>query len=600
MEDLQAPAVPGYAMGRLLGLGGSASVWLATEQRTQRSYAVKCFQAATGTSAEAGEEAVRREIRILSVLDHPHLVRAHGAVRLTTGPAGPGQEEAATALIMDYASGGSLARLLATRGRLGVGETVTILTPLAQALAYLHGKGFTHADVSPGNVLFTGQGKPLLSDVGIARILGDPTRKVHQGTPGFLDPAPMDAMRAGLQPERDVYSAAAIGWFCLTGEPPPRTADRPPLPLLVPGVPRDLAAALEAGLNEDRRLRPTAAAFATAVYRSAEPVPVDLATAVHPTVIPELLTRKHLPSPSRGSRLLTRIRRVRRRMATSPHLLSAAARVKVAADAGAVGGRAAETAGAGGKQTVKYATGRHADPSGNNRLKAGYVVRAANHHPARRPAGATSAHREPRRGQRLRRKTLAACLVLAAALSVWAAAAGLLPLPAGGTKQGGSGTPVEETLARAFPGTAGDTAANNAAADNARELAAAADPAMALQGLAALRDQAFSSGNLSLLDEVNAGGSPAASADQAIGQRLRSSGVVLAGFTSTLSGVAIEEGPAAGRAVVRTTTSTSPWQETAGDGTVVARGAAGPERHLRLVLVSVDGRWRISEILPVP
>jgi hypothetical protein len=42
-----------------------------------------------------------------------------------------------------------------------VGETVTVLTPVAQALAYLHGQGFTHADVSPGNVLFTAHGKEL-------------------------------------------------------------------------------------------------------------------------------------------------------------------------------------------------------------------------------------------------------------------------------------------------------------------------------------------------------------------------------------------------------------------------------------------------------
>ena len=75
---------------------------------------------------------------------------------------------------MDYAPGGSLRQLVGARGRLSVGETVTVLTPIAQVLAYLHGRGFTHGDVSPGNVLFTAHGKPLLADLGVARMVGDP------------------------------------------------------------------------------------------------------------------------------------------------------------------------------------------------------------------------------------------------------------------------------------------------------------------------------------------------------------------------------------------------------------------------------------------
>lgn len=204
MDDAQAPEAPGYDVGRLLGRGGSADVWLAREQRTGRDVALKCFRTPGSrmrSSTGISEEDMRREIRILSVLDHPHLIRAHDAVRLA--------EPGVTALTMDYAAGGSLAQLVAARGRLTVGETVTVLTPLAQALGYLHGKGFTHSDVSPGNVLFTGQGKPMLADVGIARMLGDPASPATAGTAGFLDPSPVDAVRAGLQPERDVYSAGS-------------------------------------------------------------------------------------------------------------------------------------------------------------------------------------------------------------------------------------------------------------------------------------------------------------------------------------------------------------------------------------------------------
>src|SRR6478735_8332699 len=292
MDDAQAPEVPGYDVGRLLGRGGSADVWLVRERRTGQEYALKCFRAGgsgAGSCPGITQEEVRREIRILSVLDHQHLVKAHGAVQGTEPGSG-------AALTMDYAAGGSLAQLVASRGRISVGETVTVLTPIAQALAYLHAKGFTHSDVSPGNVLFTGQGKPVLSDLGIARMLGDPGRAGAAGTGGFVDPSPVDAVRAGLQPERDVYSVAALGWYCLTGQAPEPGVHRPPLSLLVPEVPAPLAAALEAGLSGERRERPPAAEFAAMVYRSARAEPVDLSVSVHPTVIPQLLTRKAVQS----------------------------------------------------------------------------------------------------------------------------------------------------------------------------------------------------------------------------------------------------------------------------------------------------------------
>jgi serine/threonine protein kinase len=563
MEDLQGMTVSGYAIGRLLGRGGSASVWLAREERSGREFALKCFRPPARRSSRGAvmtEEGIRREIRILSVLDHPHLIKAHDTVPLANGV------EGRAALIMDYAPGGSLASLVAARGKLTVGETVTVLTPLFQVLAYLHGKGFTHADVSPGNVLFTGQGKPMLSDVGIARMLGDPASGAGAGTPGFMDPAPVDAVRAGLQPERDVYSAAALGWFCLTGRPPQRTADRPPLTILLPGVPRELTAALESGLNEDRRLRPTAAAMATAVYRSAEPLPLNLAPAVHPTVVPELVTRLHVPA-SPGSRLGGRIRGLRRRLTTAkwarpfvppeklpfpePKML----KPRVSPDA--------------------LRTGRHARPRGSRQL---------------------------------RRSILAGAAAAAVAAAWWLSGGGVTfagPVALSGPSTAGPGTAAAGEPALAGPGTAAAGEPAPAEMDQhalavkaARQQAASPDPAVAVQGLALLRSLAFSGGQLELLDEVNQHGSGAAAADLGISARLRESGRRLSGFSTTLTEVQAEEGGNGTRTVVAVTSASSAYEETDGQGDVMATGAAAAGQRLRVVLVSVDGRWRVSEILP--
>lgn len=657
MEISQVPEVPGFAVGRRLGRGGSATVWLAREDRTGREFALKCFHPGKGGPAGGEpltEDAVRREVRILSVLDHPHLVKAYDAVRF------PGQPEGCTALVMDYAPGGSLAGLVASRGKLSVGETVTVLTPIAQALGYLHGKGFTHADVSPGNVLFTGQGKPLLSDVGIARMLGDPGCAAASGTPGFVDPSPVDAVR-GLQPERDVYSTAALGWFCLTGQAPPRTSGRPPLPLLVPDVPRELAAALEAGLNEDRRARPTAAALATAVYRSASPRPLDLAASVHPTVIPELLTRRQDAAASRPGAVAEKYKTAGRWIATARWSGLPLSGLSFAGPRMPFPQPVNERRPSGGKHAGRADVGSaHAGPADVGTADAGTTdAGLARFSPAdagavrSSPADAGTAQRGPAHPSRGRRRSplqrraplvrgiLPAAAVVVAAAAWWLAGAAELPVrpgptpesvtaresvlgqepdggqgpdtPAGGTAaheiaasetaasqtaQAISGAPTESGGSEqgAVKDSGGGNSGGRGAA--ARQQARASDPLQAVQGLAALRDLAFSTGEFGLLAEVNAEGSPAAAADGRTAERLRGSGHVLAGFSSTLAGLHVEDGATATRTLVQVRSSSSAYEEKDAGGSVVGTGPATTSRQLRLVLVAVDGTWRISEILP--
>jgi hypothetical protein len=127
---------------------------------------------------------------------------------------------------------------------------------------------------------------------------------------------------------------------------------------------------------------------------------------------------------------------------------------------------------------------------------------------------------------------------------------------------------------------------------------ASADPAEAVHGLAAVRSLAFNSGRLELLDLVNAPGSAAAAVDAGIRDELSGSGHVLAGFNSTVTDVRVQPGASSGQAIVGITSVTSPYVEQDRSGAVVAAGAAGTEQALRLVLVTLDGEWRISDVLP--
>jgi hypothetical protein len=113
-----------------------------------------------------------------------------------------------------------------------------------------------------------------------------------------------------------------------------------------------------------------------------------------------------------------------------------------------------------------------------------------------------------------------------------------------------------------------------------------------------MRDAAFSTGDLDLLAAVNAPGSSAAAADGRIADQMAVSAQRLAGFATLLSDVAPEGQQTATQALVRLTSSTSGYRTIDADGKVLAEGPPGPARPLRLVLVSVDGHWMISDILP--
>ncbi|MEE2522733.1 serine/threonine-protein kinase [Pseudarthrobacter sp. J75] len=539
-QQTTPPQVPGFSVGRELGRGGSADVWLVEAERTGGRFALKCFH------TPVAEEDVRRELRILSVLDHQHLVKAHDAVR-----AG-GEGNPRLGILLDFAAGGSLAQLIAARGRLTVGETVTVLTPLAQALSYLHAKGFTHADVSPGNVLFTAEGKPLLADVGIARMVGDPAAAERAGTPGFCDPAPVDTVRMGLQPERDLYSLAAVGWFCLTGETPPPTPDRPPLPLIFPDVPPALAAALESALHEDRRQRPTAAEFATAVYRSAAPAAVGLSTSVHPSVIPELLTRRRLPETAPDS-LRGRLQAWRRRLVTlrMPGTSAKTRRAEDPADApdGAPGP---------GRRSVATNTG--------------------------------SRRSRPRMARLLGVPAFLA--LLAAAALFWGQAlvphenAANLPDPVSAASPGA--TPAA--------GSGGEEQGSGIPAGVEAQLAAE-DPAVAVLGLAWLRSEAFRTGNAELLGQVNVAGSAAADADARIMAGLQDSGRVLGGFAMELRAIDVQPGGTDLRSLVGVDSAATAYREVSASGEQLAERAAAPAQRLVVELHRDGGRWRISDIL---
>jgi eukaryotic-like serine/threonine-protein kinase len=262
--------LPGFVLGELLGSGNSSEVWAARIAATGERVALK----RVALTEPDALRAARTEAALLTALDHPHLVRLHALI--------PTPE--AAVLVLDLADGGSLADMLARRSRLAVGEVVTALAPIGAALAYAHQRGVLHGDVTPGNVLFTSIGLPMLGDLGVARIVGD--SGAVRCTPEYIDPAVARGFVPG--PSSDVFMLGAIALRALTGSSVWRgtttagiladaaAGDLGHLRERLAGLPPPVVAVLEQALVAEPHLRCTAAEFALDLRHSAVPMPVEL------------------------------------------------------------------------------------------------------------------------------------------------------------------------------------------------------------------------------------------------------------------------------------------------------------------------------------
>ncbi len=251
--DRTPPPVPGFVLGDLLGRGSGGEVWRAAPAAGGAPVAVKVVRAGPGAD---------RELAALRAVVHPHVVRLRQHVVLDDGR---------LALVLDLVEGTTLAAVVAQRGHLTAGEVVTVVAPLAGALADLHAMGVQHGDLAPGNVLLDRSGRPVLADLGTPRVTGEPRDEVF-GTAGYVDPVVLAGGRAS--PASDVYGLGALAWLALAGAPPEAAPLREPLATLVPGAPVELVAAIEAAVAPDPARRPGPAVLATSLLEACEPAPV--------------------------------------------------------------------------------------------------------------------------------------------------------------------------------------------------------------------------------------------------------------------------------------------------------------------------------------
>ena len=199
---------PRWRLGRRLGSGGQAEVWLAQDLELGEWVAIKVFHAGL---ADTRRERLRREVRLGRALQHPNLVRLFELI----------ESEGRLAVAMEWVPGGNLVERL-EGGPIPVGDVVSFADETLAALEYLHGQGVVHRDVKPSNLLLDEHGHVRLADLGLARPLDD-ERDLTQtntaiGTPAFMSP---EQIRGETPtPAADLYGLGVTLFQLLTGALP--------------------------------------------------------------------------------------------------------------------------------------------------------------------------------------------------------------------------------------------------------------------------------------------------------------------------------------------------------------------------------------------
>jgi serine/threonine-protein kinase len=200
-----------YRLEEVIGRGGMASVWRATDTVLERPVAVKRLHGRLLDDPDHAER-FRREARLAARLDHP------GIVKLLDR----GDDEQGPYLVYELVEGETLKARVAGAGGLEPRAAARICAQVARALDYAHRRGVVHRDITAGNILLTPDGHAKLTDFGVARAAEAEAGLTHTGallgTTEYVSPE--QAQGHPVDGRSDIYSLGVVLYECLTGELP--------------------------------------------------------------------------------------------------------------------------------------------------------------------------------------------------------------------------------------------------------------------------------------------------------------------------------------------------------------------------------------------
>jgi eukaryotic-like serine/threonine-protein kinase len=202
-----------YQIVKELGSGASSKVYLANDPFAGRQVALKVVATTApqgGDDGAAYRNMFLNEAGLAGKLVHPHIAQIYDAV----------VEEQHSYIVMEYVEGGTLERFCAAENLLEPADVAEIVFKCVRALAFAHGKGLTHRDIKPGNILHAGKANVKLADFGLAvDKSSERTMLAGAGSPAYMAPELL-AGKADPSHLTDIYALGVVMYDLLAGRHP--------------------------------------------------------------------------------------------------------------------------------------------------------------------------------------------------------------------------------------------------------------------------------------------------------------------------------------------------------------------------------------------
>ena len=231
----QGTRIQNFEFQRVLGQGGFGITYLGWNMALDIPVAIKEYMpydlairqndlSVVPQSSQAafdfgwGLDRFSDEFKILSHFNHPNIVRVHQFF----------EAHSTAYIVMEYVEGETLSSLLERKGLLGARELNAILDPLLDVLEEVHGAGFLHRNINPGNIIIRDEDNaPVLLDFGEAVSIKNPSVEEEVIIAPHYASIEQYSMRGeDLGPWTDIYALGAVCYQVLTGQKPPESPER--------------------------------------------------------------------------------------------------------------------------------------------------------------------------------------------------------------------------------------------------------------------------------------------------------------------------------------------------------------------------------------
>eukprot|EP00761_Pharyngomonas_kirbyi_P014166 gb/GECH01014196.1/.p1 GENE.gb/GECH01014196.1/~~gb/GECH01014196.1/.p1 ORF type:complete len:488 (+),score=126.34 gb/GECH01014196.1/:1-1464(+) len=198
-----------YRLMKTLGKGSFGKVKLAEHVQTGHKVAVKIINRSKIKSSQV-DKKIRREIKILKLFRHPHIIRLYEVIETKTD----------IFMVMEYVSGGELFDHIVSKGKLSEDEGRRFFQQIISGVEYCHRFMVVHRDLKPENLLLNSDKDVKIADFGLSNIMEDGDfLKTSCGSPNYAAPEVISGnLYAG--PEVDVWSCGVILYALLCGRLP--------------------------------------------------------------------------------------------------------------------------------------------------------------------------------------------------------------------------------------------------------------------------------------------------------------------------------------------------------------------------------------------